>query len=535
MRVDEGFDRLAGKEAGDLIRAEEWNALVAAVRSVREDLGALADSADERFGEVSGKVEGLDTRVDALEGRTDGLDTRVDSLDTRVDGLDTRVDDLETGLQAVKDAVADLRGQFRRVTMRTGRATYAVGELAEITARVTDLDGKALALEDAAARPWVDFVTVWGQLRAAPGFDTVGGAGDRTLCVRVNAQGEARVRLRAEAPADLSEEVEFQMATFMTTKTGAEAKPLAQAMLEANTPSDTGVKEAYRLVTAEYDRDAAVAVRDYVDGYYLYAGGAAVAWKPPAVAQSWRDYRSTVVALVKGDNDPVTAEPSLGACSLQVTFRDWIAPWIVGEYLPGFEVHVPKYGDQLSAKVGLDYREAVEGLKAEVSDIVRDKGALGRQRDYRAIDAALDRLNRPDPPPFLSALAQQVQGAVRVQRAVEQGGRSPTGEAAFFAMTDATARADASAAATKQELTGLVQQKLGELEVQVKTHVEQAQQTFRDDLLAESGPIKAVERQVGAMSGTVAALRSLDVQAVASGITVIKGMDNRLKSLELTR
>jgi hypothetical protein len=37
------------------------------------------------------------------------------------------------------------------------------------------------------------------------------------------------------------------------------------------------------------------------------------------------------------------------------------------------------------------------------------------------------------------------------------------------------------------------------------------------------------------MSGTVAALRSLDVQAVASGITVIKGMDNRLKSLELTR
>jgi hypothetical protein len=219
-----------------------------------------------------------------------------------------------------------------------------------------------------------------------------------------------------------------------------------------------------------------------------------------------------------------------------VTFRDWLGPWIVGTYLPSFEVDVPSYRDKFQARVGPEYRESVEGLKTEVSEIVKGKGVLGRQRDYLAMDEALDRLNRPDPPPFYSVLTHQVQGAIRVQQAVDQGyAAAGKGEAAFFALTDAQTRADSAASATKEELGGMVAKKLVELETQVKSHVQQVQQTFRDDLLAESGPIKAVERQVGAMTGTVAALKALNVADVASGITVIKGMDNRLKNLELGR
>lgn len=526
MGVQEDLTALAGKQPGDLIQAAHWNALVAAVKlveqSLRLDLTALSASTDTRFADVAQKL--------------DDLGARLDGVDDRVDAVEARVGALETGLQAVATSVAALRARFRRVTLRTGRARYALGELAELTARVTDLDGGALDLANAATRPWVDFVTVWGQLRAAPGFPTVGGAGDRTVSVQVNAQGEAKVLLRAEQAAELSEEVELQMATFLTTKAGAQERTLAEALLGANTPSDDGAKEAFRVVTAEYDRRDAVAVKEYADGYYLHGARGVAQRKPPVAAQNWRDYRSTVVALVKSDNDPVTADPSLGSCSLQVTFRDWIGPWIVGTYFPGFEVHVPAYRDKFQARVGAEFRESVEGLKTEVSEIVKDKGVLGRQRDYLAMDEALDRLNRPDPPPFYSVLTRQVQGAIRVQQAVDQGRAGPgSGEAAFFALTDAQTRADAAASATKEELGGMVAQKLVELETQVRSHVQQVQQSFRDDLLAESGPIKAVERQVGAMSGTVAALKALNVADVASGITVIKGMDNRLKNLELGR
>ncbi|MBI5015292.1 MAG: hypothetical protein HZB55_07340 [Deltaproteobacteria bacterium] len=518
MGVQEDLNALAGKQPGDLIQAAHWNALVAAVKlveqSLRQDLTALADSTDERFAAVS-------ATLDALGGRIDGVEGRVDAL--------------ETGLQGVNNSLAALRARFRRVTMRTGRATYALGELAEITAKVSDVDGADLDLSVAANRPWVDFVTVWGQLRPAPGFLAVGGGGDRTLCVRVNAQGEAKVLLRADHAADLSEEVELQMATFMTTKMGAQEKEVSAVFLDSNTPSDDGVKDAFRRMSAEYDRAGGRAMREYVDGYYLH--GAVAAADPPVAAQTWRDYRTTVVALVKGDNDPVTADPSLGSCSLQITFRDWIGPWIVGTYFPSFEAQVPSYQDKFHARVGADFRESVEGLKIEVSEIVKDKGVLGRQRDYLAMDEALDRLNRPDPPPFFSILTHQVQGAIRVQQAVDQGRVAAAGksEAAFFALTDAQARADSAASATKEELGGFVEQRMGELETQMKSHVQQAQQTFRDDLLAESGPIKAVERQVGAMTGTVAALKALNVADVASGITVIRGMDNRLKNLELGR
>lgn len=525
MGVQEDLDALAGREPGDLIQAAHWNALVAAVKLVeqalRGDLGDLASATATRFAEVT--------------GRLDEVGDRIDGVDDRVGAVQADVEALKAGLRDARDSLAALRGRFRRVTMRTGRASYAVGELAEITARVTDLDGGALDLSNAAARPWVDFVTVWGQLKAAPGFATAGGAGDRTVSVRVNAQGEARVLLKAEQVLELAEDVELQMASFLTTKVGAQEKTVSAVLLEANTPADEGVKEAFRAVSAEYDRPGAGGVRQYADRYYLGGNVRLSGAVPPVSVQTWRDVRSTVVALVKGDNDPVTAEASLGSCSLQVAFRDWLGPWIVGTYFPDFEVHVPAYQDKFQARVAGDYRESVEGLKNEVSEILRDKGVLGRERDYRAMDEALDRLHRPDPPPYFAVLTRQVQGAIRVQQAVDRAGGSGRGEDAFVALAEAQARADLAASAAREDLGGLVDRRMGEFEVQIKSHVQQTQQVFRDDLLAESGPIKAVERQVGAMSGTVAALKALNVEDVASGITVIRGMDNRLKAIELTR
>src|SRR5690606_1912601 len=136
-------------------------------------------------------VEGIQDSVAALSA---SVDEHVAALTGRAEALEARADAAAAEIAALRDALAP----FRRVTLRTQRTRFALGELAEITAHVTALDGSPLDLSNAAARPFVDFVATWGQLRPVAGFQSLGGADDRTLSVRVDEQGEARVVLRAE-------------------------------------------------------------------------------------------------------------------------------------------------------------------------------------------------------------------------------------------------------------------------------------------------------------------------------------------------
>src|SRR5262249_15672236 len=109
-------DQLGGKTPGVLIKAKAWNDLGTAVEKIGTDLKDLASPFEK------------------LRDRGDGLDTRLTKLETTVGTLDT--------------ALQTLRQRFRRVTLRTSRASFAIGELAEIIAQVTDLEGNALNLAD---------------------------------------------------------------------------------------------------------------------------------------------------------------------------------------------------------------------------------------------------------------------------------------------------------------------------------------------------------------------------------------------------
>src|SRR5262245_64770013 len=108
---------LGTKAPGQLIKSEDWNALVAGVNQIE---GAL------------------DARVTAVEGAVAGLNARVNTAETEITSLRTDLD-------------AVLAAMFR-ITMTTTRANFALGELAEITATVRDARGQIPA-----AGTWVDF------------------------------------------------------------------------------------------------------------------------------------------------------------------------------------------------------------------------------------------------------------------------------------------------------------------------------------------------------------------------------------------
>ena len=62
--------------------------------------------------------------------------------------------------------------------------------------------------------PWLDVVTTWGRLRAAPGFTVRDNAEENALSIQFNNAGEARVQLRSQHTKafSASEEASFSVA-----------------------------------------------------------------------------------------------------------------------------------------------------------------------------------------------------------------------------------------------------------------------------------------------------------------------------------
>ena len=113
-------DQFGGKSAGELIRAELWNKLMAA-------LDALESNVNEQLGELASEITPLIANVGQLQ-------TEVATISSELT-------------------------QYFKVSLSTTRVTYATGEEATIAAQVTDLAGNAVAFTDE-TRPWVDFVAV---------------------------------------------------------------------------------------------------------------------------------------------------------------------------------------------------------------------------------------------------------------------------------------------------------------------------------------------------------------------------------------
>ena len=367
-------EKFGGKASGELIRAADWNGLIDAIETQQE--------------QVVQQVTALGTQIEEANSRLEGLEARSSVLEAFADGLRTR---------------------YRRLELSSTRATFAFGERAEVVARVTDFTGASLDLSDAASRPWVDFVTVWGSLKAGPGFASRSGSGGRAVTVQVNADGEARVLLRAEGGDDLGEEQEKEVAAVLDTK--VKGRTLAAAFLEEPTPDSSDLEPIYEAVSTAYRRQDTAVMRHYLDAAYLAKSAKAFTPAIPAIAVNWRDEHATVLALVKPDDSPNTSDSAMAVASIRVTFRDWIRPWIVTKFLPTppalVDDYVRRFKEKAQAVAGVGQFE----IMTLIQESTNNKGLLGTQRELAAAQAALGRS-----PTLAADVALDVESAVTFQR-----------------------------------------------------------------------------------------------------------------------
>jgi hypothetical protein len=462
--MGELVDRFAGKVSGELIRASDWNGLIAAIEVQLESLEA-------RLGD---RVAGLETDLAAAGQRIEDLGARVDPLQ----GLATA-----------------LRTRLRRVDLRASRASFAIGERAEITAQVTDIEGRPLALADAAARPWVDFVTVWGALKAAPGFLGRGGASSRTVTVQVDAQGQARVLLRAEHADAFAEEQEQEVSAVLSTSIGSTS--VASAFLDAPTPGSTDLAAAYAVVSQAYERADTRVVQAYLDTYYVRAPVVSVGATPGIFALNWRDHHATVMAFVKPDDSPTTADGAQAVGSIRVTFRDWVYPWIVTQYLPPRASLTDVYRGRFRQAIRVNFEPSISGIFDVIQTRSVDRGLIGRQQELLAAREALASLDITDPPSFLPSLVQTVSGSLALQQglAFSQAVTPLLAQDAGAARTVGMATAQGQAVA-RQEVAAIrleTDRRLNETEGRVAEIIQAETSRVTSELLREGGPVRRAE------------------------------------------
>ena len=491
-------DQFGGKSAGELIRAELWNKLM-------QGLDDLSTSVDSRFATV---------------------DASLATLTTEVGTLTTEVAALQTDVTAIKSVVAD----YYKVSLSTTRVSYATGEEAVIVAQLTDLEGQPVTFT-ADQRPWVDFVAVWGHLRAAAGFDSATGdssGGERAVSIRTNTSGQAQALLRAEVGPELPLQAHLDVAATMTSTLASKAT-LAQAILQAPTPIDAKNAGAFTALATEYDRPTATSMRSYVDTYYVKNSPAVIGKiAPPVVSPVWRDYASIVVAVARADADPTTPDQARGAGSIRVGFRDWIGPWLQFHYFDPI-VLAPAIADirtKLQPQFTADYFDSVSRLKDEVTTLVGpDRGLVGRIQDFQAIHGAFDGITVNQPAALVQQVAQTMQQAVVFQQVFEPAQASTLsaadGKLGLDAVTGSSVQASTDVGAVKSQVAAM-QSKVDA----VGTELDAAHASLAtlDGRVAEaSSTLATMSNSVQSVSGQVNKVQQLYPAAVRDQFLALKG------------
>ncbi len=479
-------DRLGGKISGELIRSNDWNNLIDHIeeneKKHREDVTLLTES--------------------------------IATIDNRVETLHTQIESLESIVENVRTSVEILEQRFYRLTLRTERVNYALGEMALLTARLTRLNDDPLEnLANSANRPWVDFVAAWGQLKAAAGFTSRDGAVDRTISVQVNAQGEAQVLLRAEHTEGFTDEEEDEVSgTLRAILPENNNRSIAQSFLEAATPMEANLRGAFKTMSKEYDRADGISVRQYVDAYYIRNPINVVGRFSPLFRHRWRDYRSTVMAFAKHDGNPSTPDASLGVSTIQVTFRDWISPWITLDYLQELPQLGNLYLERLKPKIDHDLLGSMGRIKDVVGDIIQNKGLVAKQRDYLALYDAAGRVSAPNSS-FTPEVAKAVQNAVAIQQTLEYSQAATLGisepATAFHVFANTATQSDIQVDAAKTDLSLRVTQELANIQERVSLQVQQDQEKFRDELFREDGDIKTAQKKIAAFDIEVQGVKEI--------------------------
>ena len=484
-------DQFGNKSAGELIRAELWNKLMSAV----DDLAT-------------------------------SVNTQLATLESEVTTLTTSVGQLQTDVGTISGELT----QYFKVSLSTTRVTYATGEEATIAAQVTDLAGNTVAFTDE-TRPWIDFVAVWGHLRAADGFESQTGdssGGDRAVSIRTNAQGLAQALLRAEVGPELPLEVHADVGATLTAKL-PDQRTISQAILDAPTPSDAKNAGAFAAFATEYDRPAARNVRSYLDTYYIHQAPNVIGKiAPPIVGPRWRDYASIVVALARADSDPTTPDQARGAASIRVGFRDWIAPWLLLHYFHPDQLapSIADFRSKLQPHFTPDYFDTVTRLKGEVSNLVGpDRGLVGRIRDFQAVHGALDGVQVSQPAALVAQVTQTVQQAVAMQQAFEpvQAATIAAGDGgiALNALTDSSVQASTDVGALKSQVTS-IQSKVDDVGAQVGD-AHNRLSTLDGRVAEASSTLATVTSSVSSVSNQVTKVQELYPDSVKQSFLELKG------------
>jgi archaellum component FlaC len=506
-------DQFGGKSAGELIRAELWNNVMGA-------LDTFSTSVDSRFATVDTSLETLTGQVATLSGSVEAL-------------------------QADVGAVKSLLTQYYKVSLSTTRVSYATGEEASIVAEVRDLQGQPIAFADA-DRPWIDFVAVWGHLRAADGFQSESGdssGGERAVSVRTNGAGVAKALLRAEVGQDLALEAHADVAATLTAKLPNKLS-IAETIMQAPTPVDAKNAGAFASVAVEYDRPAATGVRSFLDTYYVHKAPSVIGKvSPPIFTQRWRDYASIVVAVARADADPTTPDQARGSGSIRVAFRDWIGPWLLLHYLDPVQLEpsVIDFRAKLQPHFTADYFDSVTRLKTEVGTLVGDnRGLVGRIRDFQAVHGALDGITVSQPAALVAKVSQTVQQAVVLQQAFEpvQAGTfaATGGKLALDALTGSAVQAATDVGAVKAQVAS-IQSTVDNVSTKVDSaHTSLA--TLDGRVTEASSSLTTISNSVSNVSSQVNKVQQLYPAAVRDQFLSLKGavldVQNIKKHLNLT-
>ena len=390
---------LAPKAAGHLIRPQDWNTLISAL------------------GEFGLTLTAHDADVSDLKTRLGALETGLATAQAQLTAIDGRLEDLETQVQP-------LLGQYL-VTLSCTRQNYAIGELCELTARVTNLTGQPLP----APFPWVDFVAAWGRLRAKAGFVSREGASDNSLSVQVNAAGVAQVLVRADHAEGFNEDEELQVSSVLDMLVPAQTFTVAQAIMAAPTPTDTRAKAAYQVINAQYQRGDSIALRSFADTYHVRTPDWSIQPLKPSFTTRWRDHRATVLAFAKPDADPTTADGARGGASIQLNFRDWLGPWAFDFVAPTPDVAGPLF----EILPGLfELADPLDGFKGFFEAQYVKTGLLGKKQLIGALEDAMGRVN-PGPDPVRQNLKRQMVAGLQAQGAAEIYGMAGSGPKALGA------------------------------------------------------------------------------------------------------
>ncbi len=505
---------LAPRNAGQLITSADWNALVAATKTVQDTLNALSQA--------------VDTRLTAVE-------TGVQQANADLQNTTARVTALENTLH-----------QYNRVTLKPTQAVYAIGETAVITATVADVSGQAMNFP-AQSRPFVTFVATWGRLRAVPGFESDAGLGDRTATVRVNQQGVAQVRLQPDHAESFDLDFEDDVATTLNGKVAANNRSAAEIIRTAETPGTARDAGAFQFLTKEYDRTDSTHLRDYVDTYYQKYPARVSGKGVVNVRQGWQDYRATVFCFVQNSADVSAPDFGRASAAVQIVYRDWIGPWYNLDYAVNTGPLVLTYRDRLAPKFTADLQESVDNVKAEVNSIVKNQGLVRKQRDYRVVREALDQVNIAQPPSFLNAVTQSVQNAISIQQTLQtvqdQTAELPDQDVAFEVFTTAATRSDASVASANRAVSE-VQKQLGTLQAGLSdtqnkmttiTNNLTVVGTRLDTALADSGAVGTLRLQVGTLKNQITAFSALNPSDITSKLGAVTDLSNRVFQLETRR